>query len=199
MRSTVTTRNTATKVLITAAVALVGLTGCGGGTSSPETSPAASSPATGTATGAPTADITDPALQQAQSDYLAQAARVGTAYGAFYDLYDSGSTDLPALQGAATDVSETLGNFAAFVRDYDWPASVPADLPATIYEDYTTREGGMDTWAGVAAATSLDEMKERLKETGTPEATTESDAHTDALRDAIGLPPSDKSSAAPSS
>jgi|GEM_PF-6275653 len=199
MHSTVTTRNTATKVLITAAVVLVGLTGCSGGSGSPETSPAASGPATGTATAAPTAGATDPALQQAQSDYLAQAAKVGTAYGAFFDLYDSGSTDLAALQGAATEVSETLGNFATFVQDYDWPASVPTDLPATIYEDYTTRDGGKDTWAEVAAATSLDEMKERLEETDTPEATTESDAHTDALRDAIGLPPSDKSSATPSS
>jgi hypothetical protein len=180
-------RSTVTRALITAAVALVGLTGCSGGTSSPAASTAASVPAV---------DTSDPAIKQAQSDYLAAAGKVVAAYDTFYNPYDSGSTDLPALKKAAAGVADALGDFANFVRDYHWPPSVPADLPATIYEDYTTDDGGMNTWAAVAAAGSLAEMKERLKVTDTPEAI--SDADTDALRKAIGLPPSVKPSDKPS-
>ncbi|MDQ1058403.1 hypothetical protein QFZ23_002304 [Arthrobacter globiformis] len=175
-----------TRVLITAAVALVGLTGCSGGTST------ADSPAPSTAASVPAVDTSHPAIRQAQSDYLTAAGKVRAAYDTFYNRYDSGSTDLPALQKAAAGVADALGEFGNFVRDYDWPPSVPSDLPATIRVDYTTDEGGMDTWVKVAAAGSLAEMKERLKETDSPEAT--SDTDTDALRKAIGLPPSVKPS-----
>ncbi|GAA3694482.1 hypothetical protein GCM10023081_34710 [Arthrobacter ginkgonis] len=174
-------------------MALVGLTGCSGGTGSPN------SPATSTVASVPTVDPSDPAIKQVQSDYLVMVRKVGAAYDAFYDPYDAGSTDLPALKTAAAGVAETLGDFATFVRDYDWPSSVPADLPATIHEDYTIDDGGMNTWEAVAASDSLAEMEERLKVTDTPEATTGADAHTDALRKAIGLPPSDKPSDQPSS
>ncbi|MFD1211572.1 hypothetical protein ACFQ36_05905 [Arthrobacter sp. GCM10027362] len=188
-------------MLTTAAVALVGLTGCSGGTGStdrPAASTAASvqdSPAASSTASVPAVDTSDPAIKQAQDDYLAAVRKVVAAYDAFYNPYDSGSTDLPALKKAAAGVADALGDFGNFVRDYDWPPSVPADLPATIHQDYTTDPGGMNTWAAVAAADSLAEMKERLKATDSPEA---ADADTDALRKAIGLPPSVKPSGTPS-
>lgn len=177
-------RGMVTRVLLAAVVASVGLTGCSGGTST------AYSPAPSTAASAPPVESAGPDIKQAQSNYLDASGKVVAAYDTFYNLYDAGSTDLPALQKAAAGVAAELGAFANFVRDYDWPPSVPSDLPATIHELYTTREGGMDTWVKVAAADSLAEMKERLKETDTPEAT--SDTDTDTLRKAIGLPPAVK-------
>lgn len=175
-------RSAVTKLLITAAMTLVGLTGCSGGTGSPD------SPAASTAASVPAVDTSDPAIRQAQGSYLAAARKVAAAYDTFYNPYDSGSTDLPARHKAAAGVAAELAGYGNFVRYYGWPPSVPADLPTTIRECYITDEGGMYTWVEGATAVSLAEMKERLKATDTPEAA--SDTDTDALRKAIGLPPS---------
>ncbi len=122
--------------------------------------------------------------------YLAQADEVSTAYDGFYDLYDSGSTDLEALKGEAGKVAAALESFASAIAGYNWPPSVPDELVDAVVDDYTIVEGGSETWAQISEATSLDDLRERLKETDTTLATT--DAHTDELRADIGLPPSAK-------
>lgn len=168
-------------MLLIAAMTL--LSGCAGST---ETAPpeAAASETTQTATESPSSESEqdEEALSEARERYQELVNGVEQAYTPFYELYDYGSQDVPAMKRAAGVVADGMRTFTAGLKSYNWPDPVKQPTVNAVVASYAV---DAKAWDEVASVSTIKEMEEKLISMDASVA--EANALTNDLRTQLGL------------